>query len=162
MLERIWTAFLLALAGVSAIAWLVALMDEKGIHSVQALMSFFKKRSKTGRVVVGALFIGFLVFASVKPGDGGGNGGGGDGGGTNNVQMVVGPGGGSGNVANVEVLPIPSTNAQSEGKRPIGKWQHWNWQQYHNGNIDNLDEHHAHADRRRLPAWVRAGARRHG
>ena len=120
MLERIWTAFLLALAGVSAIAWLVALMDEKGIHSVQALMAFFKKRSKTGRVVVGALFIGFLVFASVKPGDGGGNGGGGDGGGTNNVQMVVGPGGGSGNVANVEVLPIPSTNAQSEGSAQLG------------------------------------------
>ena len=94
MLARIWTAFLLSLAGVSAIAWLVALMREKDIRPVREMVVFFKKRSKAGRVVFGALFIGFLVIASVKPGDGGGNGGGGDGGGTNNLEMVVGPGGG--------------------------------------------------------------------
>ena len=41
MLARIWTAFLLSLAGVSAIAWLVALMHEKDIRPARELVVFF-------------------------------------------------------------------------------------------------------------------------
>jgi len=114
MLSRLWIAFLISLSGILTIAWLVALMHEKDIRPVRDMVGFFKKQSKAGRVVFGIMFLAFWLIASVKP-DGGGNGGdpgGGDGGGTNNVQMVIGPGGGLGNVANVEVLPITSTNAQ--------------------------------------------------
>ena len=67
-------------------------MHEKDIRPVRDMVGFFKKQSKTGRVVFGIMFLAFWLIASVKP-DGGGNGGdpgGGDGGGTNNVQMVVG------------------------------------------------------------------------
>ena len=94
MLVRLWTSFFVLLGVATAVAWVIAFMHEKGIRPVREFVSFFKKKSRAGRVVLGALFIGFLVFASVKPGDGGGNGGGGDGGGTNNLEMVVGPGGG--------------------------------------------------------------------
>ena len=114
MLARIWTAFLLSLAGVSAIAWLVALMHEKDIRPARELVEFFKKRSKAGRVVVGALFIGFLVFASVKPGDGGG-----DGGGTNSVQMVIGPGGATGTTGILPVAGEQNGASTSTGGTPV-------------------------------------------
>ena len=94
----------------TTIAWLVALMHEKNIRPVQDLVTFFKKQSKAGRVVLGALFVAMWIFASVKPGNGGGNGGG-DGGGTNNVQMVVGPGGG----LQPLVTPGAVTNNQQQG-----------------------------------------------
>ena len=97
MISRLWTAFLLSLACASTIAWLVALMHEKNIRPVQDLVAFFKKQSKVGRVILGTFFIAMWVIASTKPGDGGGNGGGeggGGDGGTNNIQMVIGPGGG--------------------------------------------------------------------
>ncbi len=121
-LSGLWIAFLVSLSGILTIAWLVALMHEKDIRPVRDMVGFFKKQSKTGRVVFGIMFLAFWLIASVKP-DGGGNGGdpgGGDGGGTNNVQMVVSPGSGLGNVANVEVLPITSTNAQLEGTAQLG------------------------------------------
>lgn len=94
---RLWTTFLLTLAGASTIAWLVALMHEKSIRPVQDLVVFFKKQSKTGRILLGTFFIAMWIIAGTKPGGGGGNGGGdgGDGdGGTNNIQMVIGHGGG--------------------------------------------------------------------
>jgi len=71
-------------------------MHEKNIRPVQDLVTFFKKQTKTGRIILGTFFIAMWVYASVKPGDGGGNGGGNGGGdgGTNNIQMVIGPGGG--------------------------------------------------------------------
>ena len=121
MLSQLLIAFLVSLSGVLTIAWLVALMHEKDIRPVRKFVSFFKKQSKTGRVVFGIMFLAFWLIASVKPGngEGGGNGGGGDGG-TNNVQMVVGPGSGLGNVADVEVLPITNTNAQLEGNAQLG------------------------------------------
>ena len=121
MFSRLWIAFLISLSGILTIAWLVALMHEKDIRPVRDMVGFFKKQSKTGRVVFGIMFLAFWLVASIKPGngEGGGNGGGGDGG-TNNVQMVVGPGSGLGNVANVEVLPITSTNAQLEGTAQLG------------------------------------------
>ena len=96
MISRLWTAFLLTLACASTLAWLVALMHEKDVRPVRDLVAFFKKQSKAGRVVLGTFFIAMWMFASVKPGDGGGNGGGNGGGdgGTNNVEVVVGSGGG--------------------------------------------------------------------
>ena len=96
MISRLWTAFLISLACASTIAWLVALMHEKNIRPVQDLVTFFKKQSKVGRVLLGTFFIAMWVIASTKPGNGGGNGGGegGGDGGTNNVpQMVCPPGG---------------------------------------------------------------------
>ena len=114
MISRLWTAFLLSLACASTIAWLVALMHEKNVRPVQDLVAFFKKQSKVGRVLLGTFFIAMWVIASTKPGNGGGNGGGdggGDGGGTNNVQMVIGPGGG------LQPLDSPGavTNSQQQG-----------------------------------------------
>ena len=117
MLLRLWTVFLISLLGVLAIIWLVALMHEKDIRPVRKFVSFFKNKTKVGRVVFGVLFLVCWLIASTKSGNGDG---GGDGGGTNNVQMVVGPGGGLGNVANVEALPITSTNAQLEGNTQLG------------------------------------------
>ena len=156
MLSRLWIAFLISLSGILTIAWLVALMHEKDIRPVRDMVGFFKKQSKTGRVVFGIMFLAFWLIASVKP-DGGGNGGdpgGGDGGGTNNVQMVVSRADGCqprqragkccqcGSVANYQYqCPIG-------GNCPIGKWQHWNWQHFHNGNINNLDEYAPHDYRR--------------
>ena len=80
MIMRLWTTFLLTLAGASTIAWLVALMHEKNIRPVQDLVTLFKKQSKAGRVLLGTFFIAMWIIASTKPGNGGGNGGG-DGGG---------------------------------------------------------------------------------
>lgn len=114
MISRLWTAFLLSLACASTIAWLVALMHEKNIRPVQDLVTFFKKQSKVGRVLLGTFFIAMWVIASTKPGNGGGNGGGdggSDGGGTNNVQMVIGPGGG----LQPLVSPGAVTNNQQQG-----------------------------------------------
>ena len=113
MLSRLWIAFLISLSGILTIAWLVALMHEKDIRPVRDMVGFFKKQSKTGRVVFGIMFLAFWLIASVKP-DGGGNGGdpgGGDGGGTNNVQMVVSPGSG------LQPLDSPGavTNDQQQG-----------------------------------------------
>ena len=114
MISRLWTAFLLSLACASTIAWLVALMHEKNVRPVQDLVAFFKKQSKAGRVILGTFFIAMWVIASTKPGDGGGNGGGeggGGDGGTNNIQMVIGPGGG------LQPLDSPGavTNGQQQG-----------------------------------------------
>ena len=113
MLTRIWTSFLLSLAGVATIAWLVALMHEKNIRPVQDLVVFFKKQTKAGRVILGTFFIAMWVYASVKPDDGGGNGGGNGGGdgGTNNIQMVIGPGG----ALQPLVSPGAVTNSQQQG-----------------------------------------------
>ena len=114
MISRLWTAFLLSLACASTIAWLVALMHEKDVSPVQDLVAFFKKQSKVGRVLLGTFFIAMWVIASTKPGNGGGNGGGdggGDGGDTNNIQMVIGPGGG----LQPLVSPRAVTNNQQQG-----------------------------------------------
>lgn len=88
-------------------------MHEKNVRPVQDLVAFFKKQSKVGRIILGTFFIAMWVIASTKPGDGGnggGDGGGGDGG-TNNVQMVIGPGGG------IQPLDSPGavTNSQQQG-----------------------------------------------
>ena len=54
------------------------------------------------------------MIASTKPGDGGGDGGGeggGGDGGTNNIQLVIGPGGG----LQPLVSPVAVTNSQQQG-----------------------------------------------
>ncbi len=88
-------------------------MHEKNVRPVQDLVAFFKKQSKVGRIILGTFFIAMWVIASTKPGNGGNGGGdgGGDGGGTNNVQMVIGPGGG------LQPLDSPGavTNSQQQG-----------------------------------------------
>ena len=113
MISRLWTSALLALAFASTIAWLVALMHEKNVRPVQDLVAFFRKQTKAGRVILGTFFVAMWVIASTKPGDGGGNGGGegGGDGGTNNIQMVVGPGGG----LQPLVTPGAVTNNQQQG-----------------------------------------------
>ena len=111
MIFRLWTTFLLALLGACAVAWLAALMREKAIRPVQDLAAFFKRQSKVGRVLLGMFFVAMWVIASTKPsnggGDGSGEGGGGDGGGTNNIQMVIGPGGGLQPLAGLRPLGSP-------------------------------------------------------
>ena len=96
MLTKIWTTTLVFLAWLCFCAWLVLVCHEKNIHPLRDFCLFFKKQSKVGRVLLGTFFIAMWVIASTKPGDGGGNGGGDGGGdgGTNNIQMVIGPGGG--------------------------------------------------------------------
>ena len=93
MLMKIWTGALLFLAWTSFCAWLVLVCREKDVHPLRDFATFFKKQTKAGRVIFGTFFVAMWMVASTKPG--------GDGG-TNNVQ----------NVANVEVLPITSTNVQ--------------------------------------------------
>ena len=79
MVTRLWTEFLLSLACASAIAWLAALMHERGLRPVRELAAFFKRHSVFGRVILSAFFIGMCVYGSTKSGNGGG---GDDGGGT--------------------------------------------------------------------------------
>ena len=79
MVTGLWTAFLLSLACASAIAWLAALMHERGLHPVRELAAFLKRHSVFGRVILCAFFIGMCVYGSTKSGNGGG---GDDGGGT--------------------------------------------------------------------------------
>ena len=110
MIARLWTALLLSLAGVSTAAWLVALMHERGVRPARDFVAFFKRQPKAGRVLLAAFFIAMWIFASEKQGNGVG-GGGGDGGGTNNIQMVIGTGGG------LQPLDSPGavTNNQQQG-----------------------------------------------
>ena len=113
MLMKIWTGSLLFLAWLSFCAWLVLVCREKNVHPLRDFAMFFKKQPKAGRVILGTFFVAMWVIASTKPGDGGGNGGGegGGDGGTNNIQMVVGPGGGLQQL----VSPGAVTNSQQQG-----------------------------------------------
>ena len=113
MLTKIWTTTLVFLAWLCFCAWLVLVCHEKNIHPLRDFCLFFKKQSKVGRVLLGTFFIAMWVIASTKPGDGGGNGGGDGGGdgGTNNIQMVIGPGG----CLQPLVTPGAVTNNQQQG-----------------------------------------------
>lgn len=103
---KIWTGTLLFLAWMFFCAWLVLVCREKDVHPLRDFAMFFKKQTKAGRIILGTFFIAMWVIASTKPGDGGS-----DGGGTNNVQMVIGPGGG------LHPLDSPGavTNSQQQG-----------------------------------------------
>lgn len=130
MLMKIWTGSLLFLAWMFFCAWLVLVCREKNVHPLRDFATFFKKQTKAGRIILGTFFIAMWVIASTKPGDGGGNGGGEGGGGdvspersehceamslegcgTNNIQMVIGPGGG----LQPLVSPGAVTNGQQQG-----------------------------------------------
>ena len=96
MLTRIWTGFLLSGLCASLVALVVVYMHEKGVYPFRDAWSRFSRQPWGKRIAIAAFVVSMWVYASVKPGDGGGNGGGdggGDGGGTNNIQMVIGPGG---------------------------------------------------------------------
>lgn len=94
MLTRIWTGFLLSGLCASIVALVVVCMREKGVYPFRDAWSRLGRQPWGRRIAIAAFVVGMWVYASVKPGDGGSGGdGGGDGGGTNNIQMVIGPGG---------------------------------------------------------------------
>ena len=94
MLTRIWTGFLLLGLCASLVALVVVYMHEKGVYPFRDAWSRLGRQPWGRRIAIAAFVVGMWVYASVKPGDGGSGGdGGGDGGGTNNIQMVIGPGG---------------------------------------------------------------------
>ena len=49
MLEKLWIFFLVSLGVVSVVAWIVALMHEKGIRPVRKVWEVFKAQSVVGR-----------------------------------------------------------------------------------------------------------------
>lgn len=104
---KIWTGTLLFLAWMFFCAWLVLVCREKDVHPLRDFAMFFKKQTKAGRIILGTFFIAMWVIASTKPGDGGGSGDGD----TNNIQMVIDPGGG------LQPLDSPGavTNDQQQG-----------------------------------------------
>ena len=112
MLTKIWTTTLMFLAWLCFCAWLVLVCHEKNLQPLRDFFSFFKKQSNVGRVLFGVFVIVMWIYASVKPGgEGNGEQGTGNGDGTNNVQMVVGPGGG----LQPLVTPGAVTNNQQQG-----------------------------------------------
>ena len=70
MAVRLWTSLLALLAGGFVSAWLVALMHEKDIRPVRELAGFFRKLPRSGRIIVGALFVALWIVAGTKPGGG--------------------------------------------------------------------------------------------
>ena len=133
---RLWTMLLLSGAAACFVVWVVLSLREKRLSPIQGVRRTFRNHPKYGKVVLGFVFCGLFVLCATKPqGGGSGNGEQGTGnGGTNGVQMVGGGLEGNGNVANVEMLPITSTNNQLVNGN-IG-----NWQQFHNGNIERFGD----------------------
>ena len=116
---RLWTILLISGAVACSVAWTMLALREKGLASLQSVRGTFRNHSRYGKAVLGFVFCGLFVLCATKPQGGGsgngeqgtgngGDGGGGDGG-TNSVPQMV-PG--NVNVANVEMLPVPNTNAQ--------------------------------------------------
>ena len=66
----IWTSFLLVLAGMTTVAWLVARVHEGGVRPVRGLGAFFGRQPKAVRVLLGTFFIATWIVAGSKP-DGG-------------------------------------------------------------------------------------------
>ena len=105
MAGNILTGCVLFLAWLFFAAWLVFACRDKNIRPMRALVTFFKKQTKTGRFLLGLAFIAMWIYASVKTGNG--DGGSGDGGeSTNNVPRMV-----AGSVANGEVFAGATTNS---------------------------------------------------
>ena len=75
MLEKLWIFFLVSLGVVSVVAWIVALMHEKGIRPVRKVWEVFKAQSVVGRAFLAMFSLVLLVVASVKPPGGGNRGG---------------------------------------------------------------------------------------
>ena len=68
MVTGLWTEFLLSLACASAIAWLAALMHERGLRPVRGLAALVKTQPKAGRILIGAAFASAWIIAGAKPG----------------------------------------------------------------------------------------------
>ena len=68
MVTGLWTEFLLSLACASAIAWLAALMRERGLRPVRGLAALVKTQPKSGRILIGAAFASAWIIAGAKPG----------------------------------------------------------------------------------------------
>ena len=92
MLTKIWTASLLLGLAATLVVLAFVCMREKGFRPYVDLWAKFRRMPLKRQIAVVMFVVGMWVYASVKPGDGGGDGGG-DCGGTNNIQMVIGPGG---------------------------------------------------------------------
>ena len=75
MLEKLWIFFLVSLGVVSVVAWIVAIMHEKGIRPVRKVWEVFKAQSVVGRAFLAMFSLVLLVVASVKPPGGGNRGG---------------------------------------------------------------------------------------
>ena len=67
MVARFWTSLILKLACAATVAWLVALMYEKGVRPVRDVVAMFRSLPKVSRVLLGAFFVGMWLFASIKP-----------------------------------------------------------------------------------------------
>ena len=67
-MEKVWTALLLSVAVASAIAWLAALMRERGLRPVRRLAAILGRQTKVGRVLLGAAFASAWIIAGAKPG----------------------------------------------------------------------------------------------
>ena len=94
MLTKIWTASLLLGLAATLVVLAFVCMRDKGFRPYVDLWAKFRRMPLKRQIAVVMFVVGMWVYASVKPGDGGSGGdGGGDGGGTNNIQMVIGPGG---------------------------------------------------------------------
>ena len=111
------------------VLWLAAILNEHEMHPMRRLAELMK-RPALEVALVALVAIGMIHHGATK-GTNGVNGAGGEMGGTNSVQMVGGGLEGNANVANGQCqYPIGAGHG-------IGKWQHWDWQQLHNGNIDH-------------------------
>ena len=94
MLTKIWTASLLLGLAATLVVLAFVCMRDKGFRPYVDLWAKFRRMPLKRQIAVVMFVVGMWVYASVKPGDGGSGGdGGGDGGGTNNIQMVIDPGG---------------------------------------------------------------------
>ena len=94
MLTKIWTASLLLGLSATLVVLAFVCMRDKGFRPYVDLWAKFRRMPLKRQIAVVMFVVGMWVYASVKPGDGGSGGdGGGDGGGTNNIQMVIDPGG---------------------------------------------------------------------
>ena len=57
-LSGFWTSLIFKLACAATVAWLVALMYEKGFRPVRDVVDMFRRLPKVSRVLLGAFFVG--------------------------------------------------------------------------------------------------------
>ena len=63
---KVVTALLVCGAMVSVVAWAVALCHENHLGAIDGLMRQMRRMPKSGRVVIGILFVGMWLYGSVK------------------------------------------------------------------------------------------------
>ena len=72
-LTRYWTWSLVVLAGGLFLAWLCALLHEKGVRPLRAVADAFGKHPKGGWLLLFPFFVAMFLYGGTKPGDGGGD-----------------------------------------------------------------------------------------